>query len=311
MKPSVLFLVGPTAVGKSKVAVLLAKKLNGEIISADSMLVYRDMNIGTAKPSRTEQKKIPHYLMDVISPTKTFSVFQYRRLALQKIKEITKRGKFPIVVGGSGLYVRALLNGITAFPAFDPKLRKEMEGELKKEGGLQTLFCRLQKRDPVKAASIDSSNHRRVIRALEISLQRVDTSKALSSREESLQELGFQPCVIGITKERQALYRDIEVRVELMFQKGLVREVRRLLKRGLSKTARQAVGYKEVIGFLAGEYGIDRALELVKINTRHLAKRQWTWFKRETGIEWVVWGEKESSKDLMEKIGNLMQNDSK
>lgn len=305
MKLPVLFLVGPTAVGKSQAALLIAKKLKGEIISADSMLVYRGMDIGTAKPSRAELKRIPHHLIDIVKPSSNFSVFQYRRLALKKIGEIVRKGKLPIVTGGSGLYVRALLKGIAPFPGTDRKLRVELEKELKTENGLQSLLHRLQELDPERAATIDSRNPRRVIRALEIALQSGQDSGKIRPKEEPLSELGFTPLVIGITKDRQALYQDIEVRVDRMFKKGLVKEVRGLLKGRLSKTARQAVGYKEVIGFLIKEYDLKRAVELVKINTRHLAKRQWTWFKREEGILWMEVSAKESLKDLVERIVNL------
>lgn len=306
MKPVVLFLVGPTAVGKSQLALALAKKINGEIVSADSMLVYRGMDIGTAKPTTAERKKIPHHLIDIIDPSRNFSVFQYRRKALQKIKAIIKRKKIPIVTGGSGLYVRALLKGIAPFPGTDMKLRRQLERELKNEGGLQSLFFRLQEMDPLRASSIDSKNPRRVIRALEVAVQMKEQGTVFpETKEESLRHLGFEPYVIGITKERESLYRCIEARVDKMFNRGLCKEVRSLLKGKLSKTARQAVGYKEVIGFLKGEYSEERARELVKINTRHLAKRQWTWFKREEGLLWLETGEKETLKDLTQKIVNL------
>lgn len=307
MKKPVLFLVGPTAVGKSQAALLIAKRLKGEIISADSMLVYRGMNIGTAKPSRSDLRKVPHHLIDVVKPSSNFSVFQYRRKALKKIREIVRKGKFPVVTGGSGLYVRALLKGIAPFPGVDRKLRAQLENELKKENGLQSLLQKLERLAPERAAVIDSKNPRRIIRALEIALQSGQNTRMALPKEEPLSELGFTPIVIGITKERQALYRDIETRVDRMFKKGLVQEVRKLLKGSLSKTARQAVGYKEVIGFLKEEYDLRHAVELVKINTRHLAKRQWTWFKREEGIHWMEVSAKEPLKDLTERIVNLCQ----
>ncbi len=302
MKPLVLFLVGPTASGKSTIAIELARQLNGEIISADSMLVYKGMDIGTAKPSKAERKKVPHHLIDLFAPSRSFSVFDYRKRAVAKIREISKRGKLPVVAGGSGLYVRAILNGLSIQPGPNPVLRKKLKAEAKQKG-LEVLYARLQKADPARAAKIKAGDEKRIIRALEI-LDRVEKDPALLDKKtESLEELGFRACVIGIEKDRARLYADIERRVDLMFKKGLVVEVKRLLKKGrLSKTALQAVGYKEIVDCLRGRCSQQEAKDLIKKNSRHLAKRQFTWFRREAGIQWISWREGESLKDICHDV---------
>jgi tRNA dimethylallyltransferase len=285
VKPLVVFIVGSTAVGKSKIALTLAKKLKGEIISADSMQVYQGMDIGTAKPSLSERKRIPHHLINTLSPTRRFSAFQYRKLALKKIQEIIKRGNIPFVVGGSGLYVRALLRGFSGQPGGDMKVRKNLEKEAR-DKGLPILYERLRKKDPVRAGAIKPNDQFRIIRALEI----LETTKKKPSdwyeKNESLESLGYKIKVIGLTKDRAVLYRDIEARVDLMFRKGLFKEVLKLSTLKLSTTAAQAVGYKEVLKGLKEKQPLQNAKNEIKLNTRHLAKRQITWFKKEQGIHW-------------------------
>ncbi len=304
-KPTILFIVGPTASGKSAVAVALAKKLDGEILSADSMLVYKGMDIGTAKPTKKERGGIPHHGFDLISPTKSFSVFAFRQFALRTIKGIVKRGKMPIVAGGTGFYVRALLEGLSPLPGTHAAIRRELEREAL-EKGLPALYRRLLKLDPPRAKAIGPHNQRRIVRALEI--YRVSGKRPSESirKTPGLKELGFEPVVIGIHRDREALYRKINRRVDAMFRKGLVREVKRLARKKLSKTALQGVGYKEVLDTLCtlrqcditltqcdgwGEEMWGAAKERIKQTTRHFAKRQWTWFKRERGIRWVWWAE--------------------
>jgi tRNA dimethylallyltransferase len=292
----VLFIVGPTATGKSKIAVEIARCLQGEIISADSMLVYKGMDIGTAKPSKIERKNIPHHLIDLFQPSKNFSVFEYRKRALRKINEIQSRGKLPIVAGGTGLYVRALLRGLDPQPPADPKLRRQLVIRAKREG-LENLVAELRKRNPERALKIKPTDERRIIRALEV----LESSKKPAPHEPSLESLGFTPVVIGITKDRLALYEDIEKRVDGMFRRGLVQEVKKLARQKLSRTARQAVGYKEVLAALNGGYSLKEAQEIVKKNSRHLAKRQWTWFRREAGLQWVSWESGDNVTDMAKK----------
>lgn len=305
IKPTVLFIVGPTATGKSKIAVEVARRLNGEIISADSMLVYKGMDIGTAKPSKAEQKKIPHHLIDLFLPSRNFSVFEYRKRALVKIREILRKKKLPIVTGGTGLYVRALLEGLEELPAADLKLRAQLSQRVKKEG-LEVLYAELNKKDPQRAAQIKPTDERRIVRALEISHQMQSKPAASYAKKESLEELGFFPVVVGITKDRAVLYQNIEKRVDQMFRRGLLKEVKKLSKTRLSRTALQAVGYKELLASLEGDTSLDEAKNLIKKKSRHLAKRQWTWFKREKGIHWVSWEPGENASVMVRQIEQLI-----
>jgi len=298
-KPTILFIVGPTASGKSALAVALAKKLGGEILSADSMLIYKGMDIGTAKPTKKERCGIPHHGFDLISPAKGFSVFAYRQFALKTIKDIVRRGKVPIVAGGTGFYVRALLEGLSPLPGANVSLRRELERETLGKG-LPALYKRLLKLDPSRARAIGPHNQRRIIRALEICLVSGKRPSESVGKTPGLQALGYRPIVIGIHRDRDALYRKINQRVDAMFRKGLVREVKRLARKKLSKTALQGVGYKELLKL--GSHPnkkrgvtpilIEEAKDRIKQTTRHFAKRQWTWFKREQGIRWVWWPEK-------------------
>lgn len=300
-KSLILFIVGPTASGKSKIAIELAKSLGGEILSADSMQIYRGMDIGTAKPSLREQQAVQHHLIDIVSPSRSFSAFDYREHALQKIREILERDKLPIVVGGSGLYVRALLQGFSGQPGRSAKCRKNLAWEAKHKG-LNTLFKRLQKIDPAAAKKINPHDQKRIIRALEIHRLSGKRASEWRGERERLYDLGYGPIVIGIAKDRQVLYGEINARVDQMFRKGLVNEVRKLSKGKFSKTAAQAVGYKELRLALGGKMSLEEAKELIKRNTRRLAKRQITWFKRESGIEWVFWSKGEDSSNTAEKI---------
>jgi len=286
-KPSVLFIIGPTASGKSALAVALAKKLKGEIVSADSMLVYKGMDIGTAKPTKKERSGIPHHGIDLIPPTRNFSVFAYRQFALKAIKDIARRGRVPIVAGGTGFYVRALLEGLSPLPGANASIRRQLEREAM-EKGLPALYKRLLKLDPKRARSIGAHNQRRIIRALEIYHISGKRPSQVSSKTPGLKDLGFNPIVIGLHRDRAALYRKINERVDAMFRKGFVREVKHLARMKISKTALQGVGYKEL---LAGLSPSKEVREKIKQTTRHFAKRQWTWFKRERGLCWVWWPE--------------------
>ena len=225
-KPTVLFIVGPTASGKSALAVALAKKIGGEILSADSMLVYKGMDIGTAKPTKKERGGIPHQGFDLIPSTKSFSVFAYRQFALKAIRAILKRGKIPIVAGGTGFYVRALLEGLSPLPGTHAALRRELEREAL-EKGLPALYKRLLKLDSPRAMAIGPHNQRRIIRALEFYLVSGKKPSRVSSKTPGLRELGYRPVVIGIHRDRDALYLKINRRVDAMFRKGLVREIGR------------------------------------------------------------------------------------
>ncbi len=285
-------MVGPTASGKSALAVALAKKLDGEVVSADSMLIYKGMDVGTAKPTQKERGGIPHHGIDLIPPTKTFSVFAYRQFALKTIKDIVRRGKVPIVAGGTGFYVRALLEGLSPLPGTHATIRRELEREALAKG-LPALYRRLLKVDPLRAKSIGPHNQRRIVRALEIYLVSGRKASDSAPKTPGLRELGYRPMVIGIHRDRDALYQKINRRVEAMFRKGLVREVKQLARKKLSKTALQGVGYKEVLEGLKMLHpkATSEVKDRIKQTTRHFAKRQWTWFKREKDIRWVWWPE--------------------
>jgi len=306
--PVVIFLVGPTGVGKSAVAMELAKRLRGEIISADSMQVYQKMDIGTGKPSESDFLKIPHHLISLIPPSRNFSVFQYRSRAIRKIREVLNRGCVPLVVGGSGLYVRSLLEGLSEQPQGNLAIRLKLERKIK-EKGLLVLYERLCEIDPPTASKIKPQDARRIIRALErIELSAKKPSEGIHQKK-SLSELGFNPVVFGIIRDRPELYRRIEARVDQMFRRGWVAEVKEVTQGRISKTAAQALGYREIRNALMesehnalAPEGLEDVKSLIKRNTRRFAKRQITWFKREKGIQWIFWEPHESIKQVCNKI---------
>ncbi len=315
---TVIFLVGPTASGKSELAVALAKKIGGEIISADSMLVYKGMDIGTAKPSRQERLGVPHHGIDLIPQSKNYSVFSYRRYALKTIKGVLKRGKTPIIAGGTGFYVRALLEGLSPHPGANPAIRRKLDAEAQRKG-LAALYSRLSRVDPVRAKEIGPHNQRRIVRALEIHEVSGKKASSASRKSQGLRALGYEPVVIGIHRDRQALYERINKRVERMFRNGLVPEVKRLMRRKFSLTALQGVGYKEVVECLKKGTDADfkkyrglppavlkEAVAKIQQTTRRFAKRQWTWFKRETGIRWVWWPEGARVADIARFIQRMI-----
>ena len=286
MKPKVVVIVGPTASGKTAVSIELAKKINGEIISADSMQIYKYMDIGTAKPTKEEKDGIKHYLLDVVSPNETFNVAKYKSLAEEAIEEILSNGKTPIIVGGTGLYVNTLVNGIEFL---------QIEGDIEyrnlliKKGyeeGAKILHNELAKIDPVAAENIDANNIRRVARALEIFKVTGKTKTQLD--KESQKEVKYDYRMFGMEWDRQELYDRIDLRVDLMMQMGLVEEVKSIMdKFEISSTAIQGLGYKEVIEYLDGNISYEEMVEKLKLETRHYAKRQLTWFRRDKRIKWI------------------------
>jgi tRNA dimethylallyltransferase len=266
------------------------------------------MDIGTAKPTPKEHGGIPHHGIDLIPPTKTFSVFAYRQFALKVIKDIVSRGKVPIVAGGTGFYVRALLEGLSPLPGANASIRRKLEREAL-EKGLPALYKRLLKLDPPRAKAIGPQNQRRIIRALEIYLASGKKPSESDKRTPGLRELGYKPVVIGIHRDREALYRKINRRVDAMFRKGLVLEVKQLSRKRLSKTALQGVGYKETLGWIhdGSEQPLAEVKGRIQQTTRHFAKRQWTWFKRERGIRWVWWPEQASVARMCDFILGVMK----
>lgn len=283
-KLPLLVITGPTATGKSAVAVEVALRVGGEIISADSMLVYRGMDIGTAKPTPAERKGVPHHLIDIVEPGEDFSVATFQAMARDLIAEINARGSLPILVGGTGLYIRAVLRGFRFAGGVDKELRRRLAGEARLFGPVH-LHEKLRAVDPEAAARIHPHNVKRVIRALEVFYQTGKPISAAAGQENP----PYDALVFGLYLDRQELYRRIEARVDAMLKAGLVEEVRHLLARGLPRetTAMQALGYKEIAAYLAGEVTLEEAVRLLKRNTRRFAKRQFTWFRREEGICWL------------------------
>lgn len=283
--PQPIFLAGPTAVGKSAVALELAQRLGGEIISVDSMQVYLGLDIGTAKPSRAERARVPHHLIDVVDVTEPFDAAKFVELARRAVAEIQSRGRVPIFCGGTGLYFKAFLEGLGEAPPADARLRAELEAT-----PLPDLLRELEKRDPATFEKIDRQNSRRVIRAMEVirltgkpfSTQRADWSHASGITNPASRFL----C---LTRSAADLRARIDSRVDEMFERGLVEETRRLLARGLAqnRTAMQALGYRQVVGHLRGERSLADTIELVKVKTRQFAKRQMTWFRKQPGIKWI------------------------
>lgn len=297
-KTKIIFIVGPTAGGKSELAVRFAKKINGEIISADSVSIYRGMDIISSKPAKHLQKEIPHHLIDIITSGKEYNVAKFIKETNKKIDEIIKRKHVPIVVGGSGLYVDSLLYGVFKEGKGSPKLRLKLEREAKKYGN-KYLYDKLRKIDSEAAEKIHPNNLRRLIRALEICLLTKGKFSELKQKRNGLMDK-YAIKLFGLNLERDKLYSRIDARVDKMFADGLVREITGLLKKKLSKTSRQALGIKEIEGFLKGGYDLERAKYLLKRNTRHFAKRQLTWFRRNKEIIWL--NALEDRQKLVDKI---------
>jgi tRNA dimethylallyltransferase len=298
MKPPI-FLAGPTAVGKSEIALLLAEKIGGEIISADSMQVYRGLDIGTAKPSPAERARVPHHLIDICELTENFDAAQFIRLAQKAVEEIQLRNKTPIFCGGTGLYFKAFLSGLGEAPATNPELRAELEA-----ASFESLLHELRERDPAAYEKIDKQNPRRVIRAVEVI--RLTGKKFSEQRAEWKAQ-----CAVPIktnfycfTRSPADLHARINARVDAMFARGLVNETRALLTRGLeqNKTAMQAIGYRQVVEHLRGERPLAETIELVKSRTRQFAKRQLTWFRRQLDPEWIELKPEESLEKCVQKI---------
>ncbi|MBR4110404.1 MAG: tRNA (adenosine(37)-N6)-dimethylallyltransferase MiaA [Clostridia bacterium] len=302
MKPKVVVIVGPTASGKTAVSIELAKILNGEIISADSMQIYKEMNIGSAKPTEEEMQGIYHHMIDVVDPTENFNVAKYKEMAEECIKKVLAKGKVPIIVGGTGLYVSTLTNGIEFSEIeSDIEYRKELEKIAEQENGINILFNQLKEIDPEATNIIDKNNVRRVIRALEIF--RVTGKTKTQVDKESIKELKYNYLIFGMLWDRQELYDRIDQRVDIMVEMGLVEEVEKLYKKGISSTAIQGLGYKEIIEYLDEKITLEEAIEKIKQETRRYAKRQMTWFKRDKNIIWLNAKNKEEVvKDICQSI---------
>ena len=288
MKRPMIILAGPTAVGKTAASIRLAKAVGGEIISADSMQVYRHMDIGSAKIRPEEMEGVPHYLVDVLEPEEDFNVVRFQQMAKAAAEEIYSRGRIPIAAGGTGFYIQALLYDIDFTENDgDSSFRRELEKTAEEKGG-EYLHSLLQEADPEAALQIHPHNIKRMIRALEFHHQ---TGGKISEHNETEREKEspYNFAYFVLTDDRSRLYDRIDRRVDLMMEEGLLDEVRFLKERGVRRdsTAMQGLGYKELYAFLDGEYPLEEAVRIIKRDTRHFAKRQLTWFKRERDVIWA------------------------
>lgn len=307
-KNTLVIVAGPTASGKSSVAVELAKQMNGEIISADSMQVYRGMDVGTAKITAEEMSGVPHYLLDVFAPDEEFNIAIFQKFAKAHIKEIQAKNKLPILAGGTGFYIQSV-----AFDSefedmeMDKALRAALEREYE-ELGADHFHEKLAQVDAEAARSIHPNNKKRVVRAMEyfhLTGERISEHNKTQRAKQSPYDLHY----FVLNMDREVLYRRIDSRVDKMIEFGLVDEVKGLLQQGYTKdlVSMQGLGYKEILAYLEGEISLDEAVYILKRDTRHFAKRQWTWFKREPHCIWVDITEKESAKEIATRIASMMQ----
>ncbi|MDQ0230424.1 tRNA (adenosine(37)-N6)-dimethylallyltransferase MiaA [Metabacillus malikii] len=284
-KEKLVVIIGPTAVGKTQISIDLAHRLNGEIISGDSMQLYRGMDIGTAKIKTHEMEGIPHHLIDIKEPDEGFSVAEFQSMVRPLIRQISERDKFPMIVGGTGLYIQSVIYDYQFSEApSDPSYRSHLEERLKNEGEL-ALHKELSTVDPIAAHKVHPNNSRRVIRALEIHhcTNKTMTEYITSQTEEAL----YDVALVGLTMDREVLYNRINSRVDMMIEEGLVDEVKRLYDKGLRNTqAIQAIGYKELYDYFDGKLSLDDAINLLKQNSRRYAKRQLTWFRNKMNVKW-------------------------
>lgn len=296
----IIFLAGPTAIGKTEAAVYLAKKINAEIISCDSMQVYRGMDILTSQPPLALRKKIKHHLIGVIPFSREYNVSRYYRDALKKISQVFKKGKVPLFVGGAGLYLSILMNGIFSVEPQNKIIRKRLARQLKARGS-RYLYEKLKESDPEAAGRIHPHDAKRIIRALEVFQ---GTGRKISELQKERRGLAdkYELEVLCLNLPREKLYRRIEERVEEMFKQGLAGEVRKLLRMKLSRTAAYAIGIRELKGHFDGLYDLAEAKRLIKKNTRHYAKQQLTWFRKDKRIKWVNITDKEKPKAVAERL---------
>lgn len=300
MKPRIVFLVGPTGVGKSEVGVILAEKINAEIISCDSMQIYKEMDILTSKPNLSLRKRVPHHLIDIVYPTQEYDVFQYRNMAIKKIKEILKKNKTPLFVGGSGLYMSVVIDGIFKAKAKDGKVRDFLYQQAK-DFGVEYLYKRLKEVDPSAASKIHPHDTKRIIRALEVFQTTGKPISYFQKRRKGL-ENKYEIRIFGLKMDKELLLERIRRRLEQMFKLGLIAEVKKLLKQPLSKTASYAIGLKEIKGYLEGLYDLEKTKELLIKNTYRYARKQMTWFKKDKRIIWIELKQKERPEEIAERI---------
>ena len=304
----IICIAGPTASGKTALAVELAKAFNGEVISCDSMQIYKYMDIGTAKPTLEEMQGIPHHMIDVAEPQEDFSVSRYCAMATPILEDITSRGKTAIIAGGTGLYMDSLIRGNDFAPFPSTGCREALEARADQEG-IETLMKELQSIDPDTAARLHLSDRKRIIRALEIYQETGETMTAHNLRTQAIPPK-YQPTWLGLDfAERKQLYDRIDLRVGIMLEQGLVQEIQSLLSSGISAkcTAMQAIGYKEFVSALSGYGTIEEAADLVRQSSRRYAKRQLTWFRRNNAMHWLIRNPNRGTEEILEEARRIIQ----
>jgi len=308
-RPLVLILLGPTGVGKSQLAIELAEEFGGEIISADSMQVYRYMDIGTAKPTLEEQKRVRHHLIDLVAPDQPFHAGLYQTLGRKTIDQLYKNGKPIWVVGGTGLYIKVLTQGLFASPQIDSTVRKRLKQEAQ-EKGVDFLYQRLKSVDPETASYLHPHDLFRTIRALEI-IDSTGTPISFYRAQHRFGERPYRTLKIGLKMNRGMLYRRIEERVDQMIEKGFLQEVKRLIEMGYSPELKplQSLGYKQMVQYLLKQIEWTEAIRQIKRDTRHYAKRQWTWFRADPEIEW--WDAFIDRKKILMQVKSFLKEEGK
>ncbi|MBE7031749.1 MAG: tRNA (adenosine(37)-N6)-dimethylallyltransferase MiaA [Ruminococcaceae bacterium] len=307
MQNKIIAVAGPTASGKTALAVEIAKAVNGEIVSCDSMQIYKGLSIGTAKPDEDEMQGIPHHMLDFVEPERRYSVADFVCDARRCIDDILSRGKVPVIAGGTGLYMDSVLNNIS-FADFDsdPNFREEMQA-LADSKGNDAVYALLQETDPEAAEKIHPNNVRRVIRALEVC--KVTGKTFTQVNLESVRDAVYDALIIGIDMDRERLYERINLRVDIMLEKGLLEEVKGLWEKGVGAdtTAMQAIGYKELVEYFEGRCSLGEAVEKIKMESRRYAKRQLTWFRRNPSIAWFDAGEDGFYEKVFEKCFTFLK----
>ena len=303
-KTPIVCIVGPTASGKTGLSILLAKEFDAEVISCDSMQLYKHMNIGTAKPTKEEMDGVVHHLIDIIEPSQEFSLAQYVTLAKEKIQEITARNKRVVLVGGTGLYYSSLIDNVSLSPIeSDKELRDEIEREYDENGASEMLF-RLKEFDPVLAEKLHENDKTRIVRAFEV-FRKTGVALSEHQRLSKLSPSPFDACVIGLNfSQRDLLYSRIDKRVDLMFENGLIEEAKEMFSKQLSGTASQAIAYKELFPYFRNEKDLEECKEFLKMQSRRYAKRQLTWFRRDKKINWI---NVDCEKDVLSKAKEIIK----
>ena len=307
MSKQIVVICGPTASGKTALSIALAKAFDGEVVSADSMQIYRRMDIGTAKPTKQEMDGVPHHMLDVAEPGEAYSVSRYVEEATACVEDILARGKLPIICGGTGLYIDGLIRGTDYQPAgTDNGIREQLDGEWEVQGA-EEMMARLAAVDPDSAARLHLSDKRRILRALEVYIATGETITVHNARTKAIPPR-YEAVMIGLnTEPRQILYDRIDRRVGVMLEQGLLQEVQSLLEDGLlDGTAAQAIGYKELLAYFRGEMTLETAADLIRQKSRNYAKRQLTWFRRDERVKWIVYNAPEAAQAVLQEATNYL-----